>query len=130
MMSSSMMSQRFESKHIVGLVHRKSRGNLFLKIWSIPINVNDVTQIVHDAMQISKEKYKVVIYAIIADGNLCMSTNRELNNLWFFKYQARVTMKIVNLFKTILFTSKVRNVERFLSFSIKRRNCKSWRNRI
>lgn len=70
MISSSMMSQMVNSKHIVGTVHRKSRGNSFLKIWSIPINANDVTEIVHDAVQISKEKYKVDIYAVIADDDL------------------------------------------------------------
>ncbi|XP_024869996.1 uncharacterized protein LOC112453438 [Temnothorax curvispinosus] len=71
MISSSMLSQGVDSKHIVGIVHTKSRGNLFLKIWSIPINANNVTEIVDDAVQISKEKYKVDIYAVIADDDLC-----------------------------------------------------------
>ncbi|TGZ51601.1 hypothetical protein DBV15_12638 [Temnothorax longispinosus] len=43
------------------------------------------------------------------NDDLCMSTNRD-NNPWFFKCQATVTMKIVSLFKTIPFISKVRSV--------------------
>lgn len=40
---------------------------------------------------------------------ICMSANRKSNNPWFFKCQATVTRKIVNLFKTIPFISKVRS---------------------
>lgn len=110
MISSNMMSRSVDSKQIVGIIHRKSRENLFLKIRSIPINANHVTEIVHDALQISKKKYKVDIYAVIAGDDLCMSANHECNDLWFFKCQTTVTIKIVNLFKSIPFISKVQNV--------------------
>lgn len=83
---------------------------MFLKIWSIPINANNVTEIVHDALQISKKKYKVDIYVVIAGGDLCMSANHECNDPWFFKCQTTVTIKIVNLFKSIPFISKVQSV--------------------
>lgn len=80
---------------------------MFLKIWLIPINTNDITEIVHDAVRISKEKYKVDIYAVIASDDLCVSINHEYD-FWFFKCQTIVTMKIINLFKSIPFISKVR----------------------
>jgi len=77
MISSNMMSQSVGLKYIVGIVYRKSRENLFLKIWSIPINENDVTDIIHNAVQESKNKYKVDIYAVIADDDLYMSVNHN-----------------------------------------------------
>lgn len=80
MISSSMMSQSVDLKHIVGIIYKKFRKNLFFKIWSIPINANDVTEIVHDAVQIFKEKYKIDIYAVIAGNDLCMFANHEFNN--------------------------------------------------
>lgn len=107
MISSSMISESVDSKHVVGAVYRKSRENFFLKVWSIPINTNDITEIVHDAIQISKEKYKVNIYAVIVSDDLCVSINHE-HNFWFFKCQTIVTTKIINLFKNIPFISKVR----------------------
>jgi len=110
MISSNMMTQSVGLKYIVGIVYRKSRENLFLKIWSIPINENDVTDIIHNAVQESKNKYKVDIYAVIADDDLYMSVNHKCNNLWFFKCQTTVTTKIINLFKNIPFISKVRSV--------------------
>lgn len=110
MISSTMISQSIDSKYIVGIVHRKCKKNLFLKIWTIPINANDAKDIIHDAIQISKEKYKVDIYAVIVGDDLYMSTNYGRNDPWVFKCQTTVITKIVNLFKNIPFISNVRSV--------------------
>lgn len=107
LMISSSMSQKVDLKHIVGThcwYTENQKKSCFLKFGQF----QSMMEIVHDAVQISKEKYK--------SGHLCgycrwcMSANCEFNNPWFFKCQATITMKIVNLFKTIPFISKVQNV--------------------
>lgn len=108
-----MVSQRnytADTKYIIGVLHSKNKEKLFLKLWTLASNENDISEIIHDAVKTAKLKYNADVYAIIAGDNLCINDSDGLEHLWFFKCQATIAKKITKSLLNIPFISKVRNL--------------------
>lgn len=108
LMISEMKSQGVESKNVFGIVRRTSDATFFLKVWSIPRNETDITDIVNETIQISEEKFNVNIYAVIATEDLSLTSNP--NDVWFFTCQTTIVAKVINIFTNLQFISEIRSV--------------------
>lgn len=82
-----------DTKYIIGVLHSKNKEKLFLKLWTVASNENDISEIIHDAVKTAKLKYNADVYAIIAGDNLCINDSDGLEHLWFFKCQATIAKK-------------------------------------
>ncbi|XP_043271216.1 uncharacterized protein [Venturia canescens] len=77
LMMSELMGETVDLKYVLGIVHRTPQGVFHLKIWSIPKNETDITDIVKEAIQISKEEFNVIIYAVIATDDFSISSDHD-----------------------------------------------------
>ncbi|XP_043285503.1 uncharacterized protein [Venturia canescens] len=112
LMMSELMGETVDLKYVLGIVHRTPQGVFHLKIWSIPKNETDITDIVKEAIQISKEEFNVIIYAVIATDDFSISSDHDCRELWVFKCQTTIVEKMINSFKIVRFILDVRSILR------------------
>ncbi|XP_077264016.1 uncharacterized protein LOC143898423 [Temnothorax americanus] len=104
----SQINHTADIKHIIGVLYSKNKENLFLKLWTLAGNENDVSEIIHDAVKTAKLKYNADVYAVIAGDNLCINDNGL--DLWFFECQATIAKKITKSLLNNPLISKVRTL--------------------
>ncbi|CAL1672044.1 unnamed protein product [Lasius platythorax] len=59
-----------QESHVVAFVQSRDKKNIYLKTWYAQKNDDNFIDIIHDAIDLSRTKFNITIYAAISDENL------------------------------------------------------------